>query len=49
MSIAIEEALEKAVVAETLPRELRSLGFGILAATFLVGGGAAVTMALRTR
>ena len=35
--IAIEETLEKAVVAETLPRELRSLGFGILAAANAVG------------
>jgi hypothetical protein len=35
--IAIEETLEKAVVAETLPRELRSLGFGILAATNAIG------------
>jgi len=29
--IAVEETLEKAVVADLLPRELRSLGFGILA------------------
>jgi MFS family permease len=29
--IATEETLEKAVVAELLPRELRSLGFGVLA------------------
>ena len=35
--IAVEETLEKAVVAETLPRELRSMGFGILAATNAVG------------
>jgi MFS family permease len=35
--IAVEETLEKAVVAETLPRELRSLGFGILAATNALG------------
>lgn len=35
--IAVEETLEKAVVAETLPRELRSLGFGILAAANAVG------------
>lgn len=35
--IAVQETLEKAVVAETLPRELRSLGFGILAATNALG------------
>jgi len=35
--IAIEETLEKAVAAEWLPRELRSLGFGILACTNAVG------------
>lgn len=35
--IAVEETLEKAVVAEVLPRELRSLGFGILACTNAVG------------
>jgi len=35
--IAVEETLEKAVVAETLPRELRSLGFGILAAANALG------------
>ncbi|HID22992.1 MAG TPA: MFS transporter [Planctomycetaceae bacterium] len=35
--IAIEETLEKAVAAEWLPRDLRSLGFGILACTNAVG------------
>lgn len=35
--IAIEETLEKAVAAELLPRELRSLGFGILACGNAVG------------
>ncbi|MCU1280344.1 MAG: putative transporter [bacterium] len=35
--IAVEETLEKAVVAETLPRELRSMGFGILAGTNAIG------------
>ena len=35
--IAVEETLEKAVAAEQLPAELRSLGFGILAATNAVG------------
>ncbi|MCL4190320.1 MAG: MFS transporter [Thermoguttaceae bacterium] len=35
--IAVEETLEKAVAAEMLPRELRSLGFGILACTNAVG------------
>lgn len=35
--IAVEETLEKAVAAELLPRELRSLGFGILACTNAVG------------
>jgi MFS family permease len=35
--IAIEETLEKAVAAEILPRELRSLGFGILASANAVG------------
>jgi MFS family permease len=35
--IAIEETLEKAVAAELLPRELRSLGFGILACANAVG------------
>lgn len=35
--IAIEETLEKAVVAELLPREVRSLGFGILASANAVG------------
>ena len=35
--IAVEETLEKAVVAELLPRELRSLGFGVLAAANAVG------------
>jgi len=35
--IAIEETLEKAVAAELLPRERRSLGFGILACGNAVG------------
>ena len=35
--IAIEETLEKATAAEMLPRELRSLGFGILACTNAIG------------
>ncbi len=35
--IAIEETLEKAAVAEQLPREARSLGFGVLAAANAVG------------
>ncbi len=35
--IAVEETLEKAVAAELLPRDLRSLGFGILACTNAVG------------
>jgi MFS family permease len=35
--IAIEETVEKATVAEILPRELRSLGFGILASANAVG------------
>ncbi|MFN4244218.1 MAG: MFS transporter [Tepidisphaerales bacterium] len=35
--IAVEETLEKATVAELLPRELKSLGFGILAAANAVG------------
>ena len=35
--IAVEETLEKAVAAEMLPRELRSLGFGILACANAVG------------
>jgi MFS family permease len=35
--IAVEETLEKAVAAEMLPRELRSLGFGLLA--FANAGG----------
>ncbi len=35
--IAIEETLEKAVAAEWLPRERRSLGFGILACGNAVG------------
>lgn len=35
--IAVEETLEKAVAAEFLPRELRSLGFGILASINAVG------------
>ena len=35
--IAAEETIEKAVAAELLPRELRSLGFGILACVNAVG------------
>lgn len=35
--VAIEETLEKAAVAEMLPRELKSLGFGILACANAVG------------
>jgi MFS family permease len=35
--IAIEETLEKAVVAELIPREVRSLGLGILACSNAVG------------
>jgi MFS family permease len=35
--IAVEETLEKAVAAELLPKELRSLGFGILACVNAVG------------
>ena len=35
--IAAEETLEKAVAAEFLPRDLRSLGFGILACVNAVG------------
>ena len=35
--IAIEETLEKAVVAGMLPRELRSLGLGILATANSIG------------
>ena len=35
--ISVEETLEKAVAAELLPRELRSLGFGILASANAVG------------
>lgn len=35
--IAVEETLEKAAAAELLPRELRSLGFGILACANAVG------------
>jgi len=35
--IAIEESIERATVAEQLPRELRSLGLGILAAVNAVG------------
>ncbi|MCS6897157.1 MAG: MFS transporter, partial [Nitrospira sp.] len=35
--IAVEETLEKAVVAEMLPRELRSLGLGLLACANAVG------------
>ncbi|MDC8446884.1 MAG: MFS transporter [Nitrospira sp.] len=35
--IAVEETLEKAVAAEALPRELRSLGFGLLACADAIG------------
>jgi MFS family permease len=35
--IAVEETLEKAVAAEMLPRELRSLGFGLLACANAIG------------
>lgn len=35
--IAVEETLEKATAADMLPRELRSLGFGILACVNAVG------------
>jgi MFS family permease len=35
--ISVEETLEKAVAAELLPRELRSLGFGVLAAANAFG------------
>jgi MFS family permease len=35
--IAVEETLEKAVVADLLPREVRSLGLGILACANAVG------------
>jgi MFS family permease len=35
--IAVEETVEKAAVAELLPRDLRSLGFGILATANAVG------------
>ncbi|WP_447975241.1 MFS transporter [Nitrospira sp. Kam-Ns4a] len=37
VSIAVEETLEKAVAAEILPRELWSLGFGILACANAAG------------
>lgn len=39
--ISVEETLEKAAAAEFLPRELRSLGFGILASANAVGDMAA--------
>ncbi len=35
--IAVEETLEKAVVAERLPRDLRSLGLGLLACANAIG------------
>jgi MFS family permease len=35
--IAVEETLEKAVVAEILPRDLHSLGFGLLACANAIG------------
>ena len=35
--IAVEETVEKAAIAELLPREQRSLGFGILASANAVG------------
>jgi MFS family permease len=37
ISISVEETLEKAVAAELLPRDLRSLGLGILACANAVG------------
>jgi hypothetical protein len=37
VAIAIEETVEKACVAEMLPREIRSYGLGILAAANAVG------------
>jgi MFS family permease len=37
ITLAAEETLEKAVAAEMLPRELRSLGFGILACGNAIG------------
>ena len=45
--IAIEETLEKAVVAQLLPREQRSLGLGILASANALGDfGSSVTVGL---
>jgi MFS family permease len=35
--IAVEETMEKAAAAELLPRELRSLGFGVLACANAIG------------
>lgn len=35
--ISVEETLEQAVAAEILPRELRSLGFGVLASANAIG------------
>ena len=45
--IAIEETLEKAVVAELLPREQRSLGLGVLASANALGDfGSSLTVGL---
>ena len=45
--IAIEETLEKAVVAQVLPREQRSIGLGILASSNALGDfGSSVTVGL---
>jgi MFS family permease len=45
--IAIEETLEKAVVAQLLPREQRSLGLGVLASANALGDlGSSVTVGL---
>jgi MFS family permease len=45
--IAIEETLEKAVVAQLLPREQRSLGLGVLASANALGDlGASLTVGL---
>ena len=35
--IAVEETVEKAAVAELLPRDRRSLGFGVLASANAIG------------
>jgi hypothetical protein len=42
--LAAEQTLEKATAASFLPRELRSLGFGILAASNAVGDMASSLM-----